>query len=275
MPATACAGEGRRVASAAQMTKKMPPAAGLEPRGRSDGGRDPRAPAAARGPAHRRPRAAVLQDPPRRLRARRPLSRHPRAGAAQGRARVPRRAASGGARAAALAVARGAARRAVHSRRALRSRHGGRHGSASTSSTSKHVPKHVNNWDLVDSSAHLIVGAHLEERDRGVLYELARSPHLWSRRVAIIATFWFIKRGSFDDTLAIAELLARRPRGSHPQGHRLDAARGRQSRPRRRRALLAAPLPAHAAHDVALRDREVSRRRRAAPISPAPSHARG
>ncbi len=71
----------------------------------------------------------------------------------------------------------------------------------------KHVPKHVNNWDLVDSSAHYIVGAHLEDGDRGVLYELARSPHLWSRRVAIIATFWFVKRGSFDDTLAIAELL--------------------------------------------------------------------
>jgi 3-methyladenine DNA glycosylase AlkD len=71
----------------------------------------------------------------------------------------------------------------------------------------KHVPRHVNNWDLVDSSAHLIVGAHLVDRDRGVLYELARSPHLWSRRVAIIATLWFIKQGSFRDTLAIAELL--------------------------------------------------------------------
>jgi 3-methyladenine DNA glycosylase AlkD len=71
----------------------------------------------------------------------------------------------------------------------------------------KHVPRYVNNWDLVDSSAHLIVGAHLEDRDRGVLYELARSPHLWSRRVAIIATFWFIKRGSFSHALRIAELL--------------------------------------------------------------------
>jgi 3-methyladenine DNA glycosylase AlkD len=71
----------------------------------------------------------------------------------------------------------------------------------------KHVPKHVNNWDLVDSSAHLIVGAHVESRDRAVLYELARSPHLWSRRVAIIATLWLIRRGSFDDTLRLAELM--------------------------------------------------------------------
>jgi 3-methyladenine DNA glycosylase AlkD len=71
----------------------------------------------------------------------------------------------------------------------------------------EHVPRYVNNWDLVDSSAHLIVGAHLEERDRAVLDELARLPHLWSRRVAIIATLWFIKRGSFADTLRIAQLL--------------------------------------------------------------------
>lgn len=71
----------------------------------------------------------------------------------------------------------------------------------------EHVPKHVNNWDLVDSSAPYIVGAHLAKRDRGVLYELARSPHLWSRRVALLATFWFIRRGSFDDTLALAKIM--------------------------------------------------------------------
>jgi 3-methyladenine DNA glycosylase AlkD len=71
----------------------------------------------------------------------------------------------------------------------------------------KHVRKHVNNWDLVDVSAPYIVGAHLEPRDRAELFELARSTSLWERRVAIIATFWFIRRESFDDTLAIAELL--------------------------------------------------------------------
>jgi 3-methyladenine DNA glycosylase AlkD len=71
----------------------------------------------------------------------------------------------------------------------------------------KHVRKCVNNWDLVDSSAPYIVGAHLEQRDRAVLLELARSTNLWERRVAIIATLWFIRRRSFDDTLAIAEQL--------------------------------------------------------------------
>jgi len=71
----------------------------------------------------------------------------------------------------------------------------------------KHTPRYVNNWDLVDGSAYQIVGTYLQTRDRGVLYELARSAHLWERRVAIIATFRFIKKNSFDDTLAIAKVL--------------------------------------------------------------------
>jgi 3-methyladenine DNA glycosylase AlkD len=71
----------------------------------------------------------------------------------------------------------------------------------------EHVPKRVNNWDLVDSSAPCIAGAYLSQRPRGVLYELARSPNIWCRRVAIMATFWFLRHGQFDDTLALAELL--------------------------------------------------------------------
>jgi 3-methyladenine DNA glycosylase AlkD len=71
----------------------------------------------------------------------------------------------------------------------------------------KHTPRYVNNWDLVDTSAYQIVGTFLEARDRHALYDLARSASLWERRVAIIATFRFIKNGSFDDTLAIARLL--------------------------------------------------------------------
>ena len=71
----------------------------------------------------------------------------------------------------------------------------------------KRIKAYINNWDLVDSSAREIVGAHLEHRDRTALYDLARSSNLWERRVAIIATHWFIKRGSFDDVLAIAKVL--------------------------------------------------------------------
>lgn len=65
----------------------------------------------------------------------------------------------------------------------------------------------VNNWDLVDLSAGQIVGAHLAERDRAILHRLARSRSLWERRIAIIATGNYIRRGQFSPTLRIARLL--------------------------------------------------------------------
>jgi 3-methyladenine DNA glycosylase AlkD len=67
--------------------------------------------------------------------------------------------------------------------------------------------KHINNWDLVDLSAGYILGGHLLDKDRSVLYRLARSRNLWERRMAIIATSAFIRNGEFDDTLRIAEIL--------------------------------------------------------------------
>lgn len=65
----------------------------------------------------------------------------------------------------------------------------------------------VNNWDLVDSSAHKILGAHLRDRDRSLLYELARSGELWRQRIAMIATLQYIREGDFKDTLALADIL--------------------------------------------------------------------
>jgi 3-methyladenine DNA glycosylase AlkD len=65
----------------------------------------------------------------------------------------------------------------------------------------------INNWDLVDNSAGQIVGAYLFDKDRAVLYQLAHSQSLWEQRIAIIATFYFIKRQQFEDTFTIAELL--------------------------------------------------------------------
>lgn len=67
--------------------------------------------------------------------------------------------------------------------------------------------RYVNSWDLVDSSAPYIVGAFLDKRERTVLYELSRSYLLWERRIAVIATFHFIKHDQFSDTLRIAEIL--------------------------------------------------------------------
>ncbi len=65
----------------------------------------------------------------------------------------------------------------------------------------------INNWDLVDTSAAAIVGAWTETRDRTVLDRLAVSESLWERRIAIIATLWFINLGQAEDTLRIADIL--------------------------------------------------------------------
>jgi 3-methyladenine DNA glycosylase AlkD len=65
----------------------------------------------------------------------------------------------------------------------------------------------INNWDIVDISASNIVGAHLYEKDKAPLYDLVQSKNLWERRIAIIATFYFIRQNEFDDTLKIAEIL--------------------------------------------------------------------
>jgi 3-methyladenine DNA glycosylase AlkD len=69
--------------------------------------------------------------------------------------------------------------------------------------------RYINNWDLVDSSAHLILGPYLERRDRQLLYELSDSANFWERRMAIMATFHFIKQEEFEDALKIAARLLR------------------------------------------------------------------
>jgi 3-methyladenine DNA glycosylase AlkD len=66
---------------------------------------------------------------------------------------------------------------------------------------------YINNWDLVDASAGPIVGAYLDDRSRAPLRRLARSALLWERRIAIIATFHFIKQNELEDTFEIADML--------------------------------------------------------------------
>jgi 3-methyladenine DNA glycosylase AlkD len=65
----------------------------------------------------------------------------------------------------------------------------------------------VDNWDLVDLSAPEALGEALVDGDRGVLDDLAASPVLWERRVAVLATFAFIRRGDASTTLALAARL--------------------------------------------------------------------
>lgn len=69
----------------------------------------------------------------------------------------------------------------------------------------------INNWDLVDLAAWHVVGPWLVGKPHAPLLKLARSTNMWERRTAILATFAFIKRGEFDDTLAITELLLEDP----------------------------------------------------------------
>lgn len=65
----------------------------------------------------------------------------------------------------------------------------------------------VNNWDLVDYSADKILGEYLVGRDPKMLYEFAESGDLWKQRIAIVATFAFIKKNQFDLTFEISRLL--------------------------------------------------------------------
>ena len=69
-----------------------------------------------------------------------------------------------------------------------------------------HTP-YVNGWDLVDSSAHHIVGGYLFDRSRTKLVTLAKSESLWERRISIMATLYFIRQNQFEDTLLLARHL--------------------------------------------------------------------
>ena len=69
--------------------------------------------------------------------------------------------------------------------------------------------RHINNWDLVDASAAGIIGAHLRAGNVALLLRLARSKDVWERRIAIVATHYFIKRDRFGPTLVVAEMLLR------------------------------------------------------------------
>jgi len=66
---------------------------------------------------------------------------------------------------------------------------------------------YINNWDLVDASADKILGAYLLDREKDILYRLARENDIWKQRMAVLATFHFIKQNRYDDTLRIAALL--------------------------------------------------------------------
>ncbi|MFI3263192.1 MAG: DNA alkylation repair protein [Rikenellaceae bacterium] len=71
--------------------------------------------------------------------------------------------------------------------------------------------KYINNWDLIDVNCPKIIGAHLLNRNRELLYRLAQSKELWEQRIAIVSTLQFIRNNDFSDTIAISELLLHHP----------------------------------------------------------------
>ena len=64
-----------------------------------------------------------------------------------------------------------------------------------------------NNWDIIDSSAPYVLGRYFERRSRAPLRQLATSPSLWRRRIAVLTTGWFIRRGECRETLRLARRL--------------------------------------------------------------------
>lgn len=68
--------------------------------------------------------------------------------------------------------------------------------------------KYINNWDLVDLSAYKITGPWLfAQKNKKILYKLAKSKNIWERRIAVLTTFYFIKQNDFTDSLRLAKLL--------------------------------------------------------------------
>lgn len=67
--------------------------------------------------------------------------------------------------------------------------------------------KYINNWDLVDTSAHYTLGEWLLDKDWSILKDMANSEHLWTQRIAIIATHAFIRKGIFEPTFTLSDIL--------------------------------------------------------------------
>jgi 3-methyladenine DNA glycosylase AlkD len=65
----------------------------------------------------------------------------------------------------------------------------------------------INNWGLVDRSAPYVVGGYLHNKDKTILYNLAKSRNPMERRTAIVSTYYFIRQNQIEDTFGIAEIL--------------------------------------------------------------------
>ena len=75
----------------------------------------------------------------------------------------------------------------------------------------KHTDR-INNWDLVDLSCYPLLGVWLLDKDRSLLYDLAKNGKtIWEQRIGIVSTMTFIRNGQLEDTFAIADILLHHP----------------------------------------------------------------
>lgn len=76
--------------------------------------------------------------------------------------------------------------------------------------------QYINNWDLVDLSCYELLGTWLLDKDRTLLYDLARDGKtIWEQRIGMVSTMQFIRHGELDDTYAIADLFLEKPKPLH------------------------------------------------------------
>ena len=74
----------------------------------------------------------------------------------------------------------------------------------------------INNWDLVDLSCYELLGTWLLDKDRTLLYDLARDGKtLWEQRIGMVSTMQFLRHGQLDDTYAIADIFLAKPQPLH------------------------------------------------------------
>ena len=74
----------------------------------------------------------------------------------------------------------------------------------------------INNWDLVDLSCYELLGTWLLDKDRNLLYDLAKNGKIiWEQRIGMVSTMQFIRHGQLDDTYAIAEIFLEKPKPLH------------------------------------------------------------
>ena len=76
--------------------------------------------------------------------------------------------------------------------------------------------RYINNWDLVDLSCYELLGTWLLDKDRTLLYDLARNGKtIWEQRIGMVSTMQFIRQGQLEDTYAIAEIFLEKPQPLH------------------------------------------------------------